>query len=319
MKSSYIDNDLLKRLWFTRENGISRLMQGNLSQVQFASNLETLRELTNSILSSSDHQSYLRSVEKIDELVQAGLLSFRCVALLNRVWAAAYPDVFTTTIQTDKFDYVYQRLNQRYGLDLPSSGDWFQKNTWLTEKLQFVLPSDYSILLRNMQVWYLYEEFVEQPVIADISSIESFAGSTLLTPSLNQILYGPPGTGKTFHTIEAAVKAADPKEYANIGIDPLLGANKEQRKQLTEMYKALSDVGRIRFVTFHQSYGYEEFVEGLSAKTESGQVSYNKKNGIFKDICLDAKIKPTNNLTKFERALEDLKKAVDGQFISLSV
>ncbi|MBD1565524.1 McrB family protein [Vibrio sp. S12_S33] len=106
---------------------------------------------------------------------------------------------------------------------------------------------------------------------------------------LNQILYGPPGTGKTYHTIEAAVKAAEPEGYAKLGIDSTLGATEEQRKQLTTIYKALSDSGRIRFVTFHQSYGYEEFVEGLSAKTENEQISYYEKDGVFKKIVVDAK------------------------------
>ncbi|MEZ9577547.1 MULTISPECIES: MrcB family domain-containing protein [unclassified Vibrio] len=106
---------------------------------------------------------------------------------------------------------------------------------------------------------------------------------------LNQILYGPPGTGKTYHTIEAAVQAADPDFYASINIDPETGVSEEQRGSLTKKYKALTAAGRIRFVTFHQSYGYEEFVEGLSAKTEGGQISYYEKEGVFKALCEKAK------------------------------
>ncbi|HIF9112074.1 TPA: McrB family protein [Photobacterium damselae] len=110
---------------------------------------------------------------------------------------------------------------------------------------------------------------------------------TKLSP-LNQILYGPPGTGKTFHTIEAAVKAAEPTFYLDLNIDQLKGATQEQRAQLQSKFKELSDSKRIRFVTFHQSYGYEEFVEGLSAKTEGDQVSYYEKDGIFKTIANEA-------------------------------
>ncbi|WP_227992984.1 McrB family protein [Shewanella sp. YLB-07] len=109
-----------------------------------------------------------------------------------------------------------------------------------------------------------------------------------ITSPLNQILYGPPGTGKTYHTIEAAVKAAEPDEYADLGIEPKLGANEEQRRLLTEMYRTLSDAGRIRFVTFHQSYGYEEFVEGLKANSEDGEISYDVEKGIFRQICDEA-------------------------------
>ncbi|WP_413699293.1 McrB family protein [Psychromonas sp. KJ10-10] len=103
--------------------------------------------------------------------------------------------------------------------------------------------------------------------------------------SLNQILYGPPGTGKTYHTIEVAVQAADPEFFFNLNIDPKIGLSKELRTKLTKKYKKLTDAKRIRFVTFHQSYGYEEFVEGLSATTtDSGQVKYAIKDGIFKII-----------------------------------
>lgn len=102
---------------------------------------------------------------------------------------------------------------------------------------------------------------------------------------LNQILYGPPGTGKTYHTIEAAVKAAEPEKYVEIEIDENLGATKFQRSQLAKLYKQLCDEGRVRFVTFHQSYGYEEFVEGVKAReTESGDLTYVTESGIFKSL-----------------------------------
>lgn len=95
--------------------------------------------------------------------------------------------------------------------------------------------------------------------------------------SLNQILYGPPGTGKTYHTIEAAVKVIEPETIW------------ESREDLKAKYDQLVKEKCIRFVTFHQSYGYEEFVEGLTAKTtEEGNVTYQIKNGIFKSICEDA-------------------------------
>ncbi|PKG38323.1 AAA family ATPase [Psychromonas sp. Urea-02u-13] len=106
---------------------------------------------------------------------------------------------------------------------------------------------------------------------------------------LNQILFGPPGTGKTYHTIEAAVKAAEPQFYASLNIDAKAGTTPTQRKELTAKYNKLSKSGHIRFVTFHQSYGYEEFVEGLKAETnEDNQISYKVKDGIFKSICESA-------------------------------
>lgn len=115
----------------------------------------------------------------------------------------------------------------------------------------------------------------------DIGKAPSQISSTEMPP-LNQILFGPPGTGKTYSTIDIAVKAADPQFVPE-------GDNLEsERKSLKSRYDELLAEERIRFVTFHQSYGYEEFVEGLSAKTEGEQVSYYEKDGIFKIICKEA-------------------------------
>ena len=97
---------------------------------------------------------------------------------------------------------------------------------------------------------------------------------TKLSP-LNQILYGPPGTGKTFYTMEAAVKAAEP-DFTWM-----------DRDQLKAEYERLVNEKRIRFVTFHQSYGYEEFVEGVKAETVDGNILYAVKAGTFKQICTD--------------------------------
>ncbi|WP_240009719.1 McrB family protein [Marinomonas algicola] len=94
--------------------------------------------------------------------------------------------------------------------------------------------------------------------------------------TLNSIFYGPPGTGKTFHTIEAAVKAAEPT------------FKWERRAELKQEFDRLVNERRIRFVTFHQSYGYEEFVEGLKAKTEDGTITYSVEPGVFRQMCSDA-------------------------------
>jgi AAA domain (dynein-related subfamily)/ATPase family associated with various cellular activities (AAA) len=56
----------------------------------------------------------------------------------------------------------------------------------------------------------------------------------------------------------------------------------------------------VRFITFHQSYSYEEFVEGIrpvmSDESEAGQpVQYEVKAGIFRQICADAEADPDNN------------------------
>ncbi|WP_417706261.1 McrB family protein [Rheinheimera aquimaris] len=119
---------------------------------------------------------------------------------------------------------------------------------------------------------------------ADEDSESEEDESVSLNMPLNQILYGPPGTGKTYHTVKLSVDAADP------GCIDINGKSKDEiRQAYKKRYDKLVKEERIRFVTFHQSYGYEEFVEGLSAKTEGNQLSYFEKDGVFKAICDDAK------------------------------
>jgi len=59
--------------------------------------------------------------------------------------------------------------------------------------------------------------------------------------------------------------------------------------------KQTDTVKRYEFVTFHQSYGYEEFIEGLRPKTtEQGDISYEIKPGVFKRVCKLAEADPEN-------------------------
>ncbi|MFK4886226.1 AAA family ATPase [Lactococcus petauri] len=51
----------------------------------------------------------------------------------------------------------------------------------------------------------------------------------------------------------------------------------------------------IKVVTFHQSYGYEDFIEGINAETEDGVIKYQVKDGVFKRFCNDAKQHPDKN------------------------
>ncbi|RTI96023.1 endonuclease [Campylobacter jejuni] len=99
-----------------------------------------------------------------------------------------------------------------------------------------------------------------------------------LNPPLNQILYGPPGTGKTYHTIDKALE--------------IFGENLESRDDKKAKFDEYVRKGQIVFTTFHQSYGYEEFVEGikpdLDKENENSQIRYKIKDGIFKKLCKKA-------------------------------
>lgn len=70
------------------------------------------------------------------------------------------------------------------------------------------------------------------------------------------ILYGPPGTGKTYAAIKFVENISDAKKM---------------------------------FISFHPSYSYEEFIEGIRPRTtSSGVLAFGVEDGKFKAFCMDA-------------------------------
>ncbi len=59
-------------------------------------------------------------------------------------------------------------------------------------------------------------------------------------------------------------------------------------------YDQLCADGRIKFVTFHQSYGYEDFIEGLKPEVVDGNISYRVASGVFKSFCEQARYESGN-------------------------
>ena len=114
---------------------------------------------------------------------------------------------------------------------------------------------------------------------------------------LNQILYGPPGTGKTYNTINKALEIID-KDFYEENID--------DRIALKEKFNEYKENGQIEFITFHQSYGYEEFVEGIKAipagkgGNDTNEMIYDVVDGVFKKLSKRAKvIKSQSTLQNF--------------------
>ncbi len=104
---------------------------------------------------------------------------------------------------------------------------------------------------------------------------------------LNQILYGPPGTSKTWHTINHALAIIKRKKT----VDPLVKENEDVRKDKLHRFNELKVKGQIDMVTFHQSYNYEDFIEGIRPDLDddgNGNIEYELSEGVFKKISIRA-------------------------------
>lgn len=126
--------------------------------------------------------------------------------------------------------------------------------------------------------------------VSEINDVENKTIDTNNSISVNTILYGPPGTGKTYNTVIYAVAICNPNNP-----DKTLEKLKKQAKNksgydaICEEYTKLVAEDRIAFTTFHQSYGYEDFIEGIKPivdENDSNQdITYDVKPGIFKKFC----------------------------------
>lgn len=146
---------------------------------------------------------------------------------------------------------------------------------------------------------------------------------------LNQILYGPPGTGKTYHTIDKALEILgyvewnesekkfelNEKVLEKLKDLPFDTGTMSERDKKKALFDKFMEQGQIGFVTFHQSYGYEDFVEGirprLSGENDESQVSekmeYEIKDGIFKRMCKKANENYENSQKTKEQIKQDME------------
>lgn len=128
---------------------------------------------------------------------------------------------------------------------------------------------------------------------------------------LNTIFYGPPGTGKTYHTVIYAVAIIENKKWIEI--------EKENYSDVLERYNGYKAEGRIEFTTFHQSYGYEEFIEGIKPVITPedgigggiGDIQYSVQPGIFKRFC--EKAQRSSTLRKKTSVLENTR--ISGKYL----
>jgi|GEM_PF-772865 len=194
------------------------------------------------------------------------------------------------------------------------SKDKFKKCRKVNWKLKGNWKSDHQLVIKTLtditkyptvdsNYNYYYEklfdimgvDFNNNEITQNIAMNENIKKAVELLKKKKQIiLYGPAGTGKTY-SVKNIVK-----EFCN------------------EDYETLKEEERVKFLTFHQSFSYEEFIEGIHAETtDDGKVFYDTKSGIFKKLCENAEENWRNSskesVINYQKILEDFRKEVDNK------
>ena len=161
--------------------------------------------------------------------------------------------------------------------------DWKEKGEWI--------DSAGDIVTKTLTDITKYPDYVKRLTkLLGIEKKESIQMIENIDFPLNTILYGPPGTGKTYNTILRAAQIIE-------------GRVIDSYDEALEVFKAnLHD--KIEFITFHQNYSYEDFIQGLRPETkeENDQLKFKKSDGIFKVIADRA----LSNIKESEKAPEEL-------------
>lgn len=207
-----------------------------------------------------EHPKPMRMLEAILEL--GGIAS--CMELSQKYGGS--PDLYAGCVTN-----LGKRVKKYFNLPACMDGDQ-------ERYFPFPFQGKYQGRRKNNYVYRMRPELHDalKDILADVK--KGRKASENMPIELNTILYGPPGTGKTYHTVLYAVSIIE-----GVDIETL---RSEDYSEILDRYNMYKEEGLIEFTTFHQSYGYEEFIEGIKPiVTDEGQMTYSVVSGVFKRFC----------------------------------
>lgn len=217
---------------------------------------------------------------------------FTTESIVKRTWLEALYELYMMPEQAascKQLSDMYGHSPTHYISYFSSAGQNIEKETGIGSPEDDKNAKYWPILFqgKSSKVGYCYK--MRKPVVTAMNMLLSLGvfrekeNDRMTHFDHNMILYGPPGTGKTYHSAIYAVAICDGRELDEV--------KKLSYTEVLSRYKELKEEGRIAFTTFHQSYGYEEFIEGIKPKLnlESESLGYIIEDGVFKEFCKHAR------------------------------
>lgn len=250
-----------------------------------------------------------------DELLDSDPLESRAIC---KVLATYYPDKFLPNGSDknakkflDKVDEAYDENENILELnDRIIKWKNFNEETRDWDNLdisRFMYGSDYMNLKQKDEKKDKDEMKINNKFSAKGKNINALD----LKMNKNIILFGPPGTGKTYNTIAYSVAICSGED-----VNKVLSELKNDPENIIKKYEKMKKNGQIEFITFHQSYGYEDFIEGIKPNVDDtsqvGDIQYSVEPGIFKEFCNKADRK--GNFDEiYDKLLNAIGNEADGQ------
>lgn len=296
--------------WATKENGVSKFLSVDEA-------IELGSQIRDSLIAGAELIASYGEIKTIEDYQNLYNDLFDITdGYVNRVWfmkyyALLFPELFPPIYSTNAQNIVLNKLAikpednpisrmgqiREYAVKCDISNVMFSKIFWT-----FCNGDNDKENCGQEDDGYMKNclEIIRQP-------------RTEKTYPLNFIIYGAPGTGKTYSTIEYALSIIYDKD-----IDSFRKENPYRKENVTR-YKELVKAKQIVFTTFHQNYGYEEFIQGLRPNRDSEVMAFKTVDGIFKVIADNALNDKENK--KYVIIIDEINRAniskVFGELITL--
>ena len=276
--------------------------------------IEYKRNSSNTVYKSEHQEEHSKLIIEASELIKNKPVYFNKAKLKEyyKKMTSKYKNKYAKLFKGEmsNFDAAYKKLDdaennllcdylfltgERPYLQFASSENWneFKKMLYAEastiviecfEDCFIVFPEAHALLLDVDDVDWDKNKTIhheqDENKIENCNNIPVFNRRDFDNPNdLSVILYGAPGTGKTYSMPEYAVAIIE-----KTSVDSIKAKYGGRRNELLDSYNRYLKDERIIFTTFHQNYGYEDFIQGLRPDFDCDDLKFKVFDGVFKQL-----------------------------------